>query len=191
MRQPLPSSRTQGSLAVCQSRFSLIVVIQVVLGVRVVPSCLYPCLRLNCQYQPAEASVASLTAVAWRSAPRLLVIQHFEGSPRYVNHGAISNRFVNRGNGIYHMIYNEGRSATPGRGRLCQCCHCRSETCVVCPDISCISSTWVKPGFGLRCGCTHVGRRCVIIRSIPFVSCSAGYRVPVPDDLVWRWNMGA
>jgi len=68
-------------LAVIHSEFSIILVIQVVLGVLVVPSCLYPCIRLNCQYQPADASVASSTAVAWWSAPRLLVIQHFEVSP--------------------------------------------------------------------------------------------------------------
>jgi hypothetical protein len=38
-------------------------------------------MRLNCQYHPADASVASFTAVAVRSAPRFLVIQHLEGSP--------------------------------------------------------------------------------------------------------------
>ena len=38
-------------------------------------------LRLNCQYQPAEASVASLTEVAWLVAPRLLVIQHLVVAP--------------------------------------------------------------------------------------------------------------
>jgi len=64
MRQGLPSSMLQGSLTVIHSEFSLILLIHAVFGVRVTPSCLYPCLRLNCQYQPAEASVASLTAAA-------------------------------------------------------------------------------------------------------------------------------
>ena len=44
-----------GSFEDIQSEFSPMLVIHVVLGVLVVPSCLNPCLRLNCQYHPAEA----------------------------------------------------------------------------------------------------------------------------------------
>jgi hypothetical protein len=80
IRHPVPSSIAHGSLASCQSEFSFIEVI-VHVGVTVEPSFLYPCMRLNCQYHPAEGSVASSTEVAWWSAPRLLVIQHFVSAP--------------------------------------------------------------------------------------------------------------
>ena len=40
MRHPAPSSKAQGSLAATQSKFSLMFVIQGVLGVRMAPSCL-------------------------------------------------------------------------------------------------------------------------------------------------------
>ncbi len=56
----------QGSFAASQWLVSLIaVIVQAGVG----PT-LYPCLRLNCQYQPAEASVLSVAELPWFVEPK-------------------------------------------------------------------------------------------------------------------------
>jgi hypothetical protein len=80
MRQALPNKLVQGSFDISQSELPKMLAM-LHAGVTVVPSCLYPCKLLNCQYQPAAASVLSFTVLGGWVAPKFLVIQHFEGSP--------------------------------------------------------------------------------------------------------------